>query len=240
MQRYFATAVGNKALLSENDRHHLLDVMRAKVGDEIEVADGGNVFRAKIIALDPLEILLGEEVARESELSSHLLLAFALLKHGNDDFVLEKGSELGVSAFYPYVSSRTIVRPEGLAEKEKKFARSLKIVKGACEQSKRALLPEVHHIHQFAKILDIPADLKLLAYENESEDVTSFPRALQSLLPGQNCLIVIGPEGGFSPLEAMQAKEKGFRFISLGRRILRAETASLYAASVFGYAVEGK
>jgi 16S rRNA (uracil1498-N3)-methyltransferase len=239
MQRYFATVVGNKALMSENDRHHLLDVMRTKVGDEFEIADGGNVFKAKLVSDDPFEIRIGEALSRECELPAKLILAFALLKHGNDEMVLEKGTELGVSAFYPYVSSRTIVRPEGIAEKEKKFERSLKIVKGACEQSKRSFLPEVHHIHAFNKILDLPADLKLFAYENKSDDVASLSSALSTLKVGGSCLMVIGPEGGFSPLEAEQAEEKGFQFVSLGRRILRAETASLYAASVFGYAIEG-
>ncbi|MCH3910189.1 MAG: 16S rRNA (uracil(1498)-N(3))-methyltransferase [Bacilli bacterium] len=239
MQRYFATIVGDKALLSNNDAHHLVDVMRAEVGENIEVADGGNVYQCVVASLDPLTINVVEEKKRECELPVSLLLGFALLKHGNDEMVYEKGTELGVSSFYPYVSSRTIVRPNGLSDKEKKYQRSEKIVKGACEQSKRSRLPEIHHIHSFTKILDVEADLKLFAYENKSDDVASLREALKDVKPGMKVLILIGPEGGFTPIEAEMAEEKGFRFVSLGRRILRAETASIYAASVFSYEVEG-
>lgn len=151
MQRYFATIVGDKALLSNNDAHHLVDVMRAEVGENIEVADGGNVYQCVVASLDPLTINVVEEKKRECELPVSLLLGFALLKHGNDEMVYEKGTELGVSSFYPYVSSRTIVRPNGLSDKEKKYQRSEKIVKGACEQSKRSRLPEIHHIHSLPR-----------------------------------------------------------------------------------------
>jgi 16S rRNA (uracil1498-N3)-methyltransferase len=102
------------------------------------------------------------------------------------------------------------------------------------------VIPSVAPILSFQQILALPADLKLFAYENVADEVTSFAQALASLKAGETCLIVIGPEGGFSPKEALQAKEAGFVFVSLGKRILRAETASLYAASIFAYEREGK
>lgn len=240
MQRYFAKVDGGKALLNESDKHHLLDVMRAKEGDVFEVADGGNVFRVSLVSREPFEASVSEDVTRECELPCDLFLAYALLKHNNDDWIIEKGTELGAAGFYPFVSSRTIVRPDGISDEQKKRDRSLRIVKGACEQSKRNRLPDVHPILPFEGILDVPADLKLFAYENKSDDVASLSNALASLRRGQSCLLVIGPEGGFSAVEAEQALAKGFRYVSLGRRILRAETAALYAASVFGYAVEEK
>lgn len=240
MQRYFAPVVSKHALLSEEDRHHLLDVMRSEVGTPLEIVHEGNVFSAKVTSIAPLEITVGELVSRESELPAHLFLAFALLKHGNDDLVLEKGTELGVSRFYPFISQRTIIRLASEEDREKKQNRANKIVKAAAEQSKRTTIPEVQPILSYREILSLPADLKLLAYENKSDDVASLPMALSSLKPGQNCLMVIGPEGGFSEEEAQEAEQQGFHFVSLGRRILRAETASLYAASVFGYHVEGQ
>jgi 16S rRNA (uracil1498-N3)-methyltransferase len=240
MQRYFASVVGKQAFLSDLDAHHLLDVMRGKVGDEIEIVDGGDLFSGTITSLSPLVIAVSPKMKVESELPVHLFLAFALLKHGNDELVLEKGTELGVASFYPFISSRTIIRLDSALEKSRKLERYGKIVKGASEQSKRTLLPEVQPIVSFSELLQTPADLKLLAYENVSEDVASLPLALKSLKKGQSCLVAIGPEGGFSPLEAEQAKQAGFRFVSLGRRILRAETASLYAASVLGYELEEK
>jgi len=88
--------------------------------------------------------------------------------------------------------------------------------------------------------LKTPADVRLLAYENFSDEVETLPEALKGVKPHQTCLVLIGPEGGFSPAEAEEAKGKGFTFVSLGRRILRAETAAIYAASVFGYALEAE
>jgi 16S rRNA (uracil1498-N3)-methyltransferase len=240
MQRYFASVVGKQAFLSDSSAHHLLDVMRAKVGEEIEIVDGGDLFNGTVTSLSPLVITVSPKETPLAELPVHLALAFALLKHGNDELVLEKGTELGVASFRPFISSRTIIRLDSKADQDKKLDRYAKIVKGAAEQSKRTVVPVVEPIVSFKALLETPADSKLFAYENVSEDVASLPKALENLKPGETCLIVIGPEGGFSPLEAEQAKAAGFQFVSLGRRILRAETASLYAASVFGYLMEEK
>jgi 16S rRNA (uracil1498-N3)-methyltransferase len=240
MQRYFGTLNGDEAVLAEADQHHLLDVMRGRVGQEIEIVFQGKLYLARIETIHPLKIRLEGEENRLSELPKKLFLAYALLKHGNDELVLEKGTELGVAAFYPFISSRTIIRLDEEMDKKKRLERYSKIIKGASEQSKRSLIPELHPILSYAKILDEKADLKLFAYENESENVASFPEALSLLKEGQSCLIVIGPEGGFSPEEAELARQKGFAYVSLGRRILRAETAALYAASVFSFVSESK
>jgi 16S rRNA (uracil1498-N3)-methyltransferase len=240
MQRYFARIDKDQVFLSAEDQHHLLDVMRSKVGEAIEIVDQGDVYSAQIASLNPLKIVLGPLLAKASELPAHLLLAYALLKHANDEEVLDKGTELGVSSFLPFISSRTIIRLPGEEEKAKRLERFEKIVKAASEQSKRTLIPSVQPIRDYLSVLGLSADLKLLAYENESDDVESLPNALASLQAGQSCLIVIGPEGGFSPDEAQKALQNGFRFVSLGRRILRAETASIYAASVFSYALESE
>jgi 16S rRNA (uracil1498-N3)-methyltransferase len=240
MQRYFASVQNGQALFSVEDRHHLLDVMRSAIGEKIEVVDGGDVYAATVTSLDPLVVQVGALLSKASELPVKLFLAFSLLKHGNDEEVLDKGTELGVASFYPFFSSRTIIHLDGEEEKKKRQDRFAKIVKAAAEQSKRTLIPTVEDFRDYSDILAVPATLKLLAYENESDDVASLPHALEGLKKGESCLIVIGPEGGFSPEEAALAKEKGFTFVSLGRRILRAETAAIYAASVFSYAMESE
>lgn len=132
------------------------------------------------------------------------------------------------------------MRVDEQEDQDKKRERYLKIVKGAAEQSKRSLIPEVQPIRSFEELLKTPADVRLLAYENFSDEVETLPEALKGVKPHQTCLVLIGPEGGFSPAEAEEAKGKGFTFVSLGRRILRAETAAIYAASVFGYALEAE
>ncbi|MFA6619801.1 MAG: RsmE family RNA methyltransferase, partial [Bacilli bacterium] len=186
------------------------------------------------------KIIVGPLLSKASELPVRLELAFALLKHGNDEEVLDKGTELGVASFSPFFSSRTIIHLASEEDKMKRQERFQKIVKAASEQSKRTRIPVVQPIRDYEDILSETAELKLFAYENESDDVKTLPSALKSLQTGQRCLIVIGPEGGFSPEEALEAKEKGFHYVSLGRRILRAETAAIYAASVFAYALESE
>lgn len=238
MQRYFASKIGENVFLSEGDEHHFLHVMRGKKGEIIEAVAGGCLYSCRAIALAPLTFAILDEEKLVEGPKSHLSLAFSLLKHENDELVYEKGTELGVQDFYPFLSSRTIIHVRDGDEKEKKLARAAKIVKNASEQSKRSTLPVIHPISSFEDILLLRADLKLFAYEERKGDVGSFENSLESLPLGGECLIVIGPEGGFSVQEASSAKTHGFQYVSLGERILRAETASIYAASVFSFVEE--
>jgi len=214
-------------------------VMRARPGETLEVVSEGRVYEAVVASVEPLKIALRKEINAPSELSCHLILAFSLLKGGHDELVLMKGTELGVSAFAPFVSSRTIIRLGG-DEGEKRRSRYEKIVIGAAEQSKRTRIPEVNPIGNYEDILDIKADRRFLAYEEKSQGSFDLRETFSSLAKAATVLAVVGPEGGFSGEEAEQAREKGFEEISLGRRILRAETASLYLASVFAFLKEGE
>ena len=90
--------------------HHIKDVMRVKVGFEFEAVNNGEIFKARVISLNPFEVKIVEEIKENRELKGHLTLAFSLLKGGHDELILQKGTELGVYAFVPYISSRTIVR----------------------------------------------------------------------------------------------------------------------------------
>ncbi|MCR4561643.1 MAG: 16S rRNA (uracil(1498)-N(3))-methyltransferase [Bacilli bacterium] len=239
MQRYFGTLKDRFVYLSPADEHHLVNVMRAKVHEKIEIVDQGEVFLCEIVTVNPLLITVLRALEKKVELEDHLVLAFSLLKHGNDEWILEKGTELGVKTFLPFISERTIIRLDEEGRK-KKVERFRKIVKGASEQSKRNEIPEVLDIIKFPKVLDYDADLRLFAYENVSKETNTLPEAYKSLKEGGECLILIGPEGGYSESEANMANEKEFTFVSLGKRILRAETAAIYAASTFAYEREGK
>ncbi len=237
MERYFASVKEGMAFLSEESTHHLLDVMRGKIGETIEVVSEGKVYEAVIASAKPLEITIKKEKESASELPSRLLLAFSLLKAGHDELVLAKGTELGVSVFAPFTSSRTIIHLES-EEAEKRVSRYRKIVMGAAEQCKRSLVPEVNPLRAYKDILEIKADHRFLAYEEKSQGPFELRATLSSLKKDETILMVVGPEGGFSPEEAKMALDKGFEEISLGKRILRAETASLYLASVFAFMAE--
>lgn len=239
MERFFAQVKDGRVFLSKEDTHHLLNVMRAKVGQNIEIVDEGELYLAKISQINPFEINIIDKINRPTELNSNLILAFALLKGGHDELVLMKGTELGVSKFLPFISERTIIRLDK-KEREKRLERFNKIVSGAASQSKRLITPEVLPISDYKDVLSFSADKKYLAYENVSDGSFNLPNEFSSIEKGMNVLCLVGPEGGFSPKEAQEASEKGFTYLSLGRRILRAETASIYLASVFSMLEEEK
>lgn len=239
MERFFASRNGNDVFLTPEDEHHLLHVLRAEVGMEVEVVDEGDLFLAKVVSLNPCRLTVVRSLERNGELPAKLVLAFSLLKGGHDELVLMKGTELGASAFVPFISSRCIIRLDE-KEKEKRFARYQKIVAGAASQSKRLTVPSLSPILSFAQTLAYPADHHFFAYENLADGTFNLPEAFASVKPGETALCMVGPEGGFSPEEAKEAVNKGWTSVSLGRRILRAETASLYLASVFAFLEERK
>ncbi len=239
MERFFAQINGDNVHLSKDDSHHLLNVMRAKIGTKAEIVDHDELYIAEVVSVSPLELKIVEKKDRPTELNCELILAFSLLKGGHDELVLMKGTELGVSKFIPFISERTIIRLDQ-KEREKRLERFKKIVSGASSQSKRLAIPEVLPIFDYKQVLEYEADKRYLAYENVSSDSFNLPKEFGSIAKGSSTLCLVGPEGGFSLKEAELAKEKGFTYLSLGKRILRAETASIYLASVFSMLEEEK
>jgi len=239
MQRFFARIVGEEALFSSSEAHHLLDVMRLGEGDFFEVAAEGEVYLAKLISRNPLKVHLEKKLEENNELKSGLLLGFSLLKGGHDEFVLLKGTELGVKGFYPFISERTIIKLDP-KEKEKRLERFKKIVEEGAKQSKRTVVPFVSPIQNYKELLLTQADVRLIAYENDKENIVSLRKAFASVPENGSLLALVGPEGGFSADEVSLATNQGFVSVGLGKRILRAETASIYLASAFSYAKEGQ
>ncbi len=237
MERFFATRNGNDVHLTKEDEHHLLHVLRVREGDEVEIVDEGDLFLARVVSLSPLSLTIVRPLTRDGELPASLILAFSLLKGGHDEWVLMKGTELGASAFVPFCSSRSIIRLDE-KEKAKRLLRFQKIVSGAASQSKRLKVPTVSPILSFAEALSYPADHRFFAYENLADDAFLLPQQFREIKAGESAICMVGPEGGFSPEEAKMALESHWTPISLGRRILRAETASLYLASIFAFLEE--
>ncbi len=239
MERFFARTQDGAAFLSSEDAHHLINVMRAKVGEKIEIVDSGTLYLAEIKSLLPLKISLLSVLERDTELKTKLILGFSLLKGGHDELVLMKGTELGVYAFLPFVSERTIIRLDE-KERKKRLERFQKIVAGASSQSKRLLTPCVFPIVDFKEAIKEEADTRLFAYENLSDGSFNLPKEFSKTKNGRSVLTLVGPEGGFSKKEVDEAISEGFTPVSLGKRILRAETASVYLASVFSFLEEEK
>ena len=236
MQHYFGTIVGEQAILEGREIHHLINVRRAKVGENIEISDANDSFLCVIESIDPLSIKVLEKIVERRELDNDVSIAFGLLKGDHNDLIVLKGTELGVAKFYPFLSSRVIVQPK--ENEDNRIVRLRKIAREGAEQCRRPTVPEVYGYSKLEEILAMPADVKLFAYEGFAGTGDDLLTALEGLEKHKSVLIVIGPEGGFSHEEARLALDCDFRFVSLGRRILRAETAAIYAASIIGAASE--
>lgn len=230
MQHYFGTIVSGKAILEGNQIHHLINVKRAQVGEKIEVTDDGETYLCLVQELDPPEILVLEKVETKRELDNHITLAFATLKSDHNELIVLKGTELGIDSFVPFLSARTIVQPK--EKEDNKILRLRKIAGEGAAQCRRNAIPTVSGYLDFSEVVKLGADVKLLAYEGMAGASDTLLEVAKDIKKGQTILLLIGPEGGFSHEEARLALDYDFRLVSLGRRILRAETAALYGASV--------
>ena len=240
MNRFFASNEEEGSFfLSKEDQHHLITVLRSKEKEEVEIVWHGELYLARIEKLSPLRLIKIEKLNSKTELSSPLYLGFSLLKGGHDELVFQKGTELGVSGFYPFISQRTIISLDE-KDKKKRLDRYQKIVLGAAMQSKRLEIPFVHPILSFKELLEVKANHRFIAYEELASHRYDLLEKLARIKPGETTLCLIGPEGGFQMEEVALAKKKGFEPIPLGSRILRAETASLFFASVFSSVLESK
>lgn len=239
MQRYFAKVMNRQVVLDEGDQYHLLKVMRARVGDEVEIVAEGRVYLSQVKCLKPLQIETLHVIKENNELKNDVVLIVSLLKGEKLDLVLQKATELGVEEIVLLQSERSIAKIRGL-DKDYKLERFSRIVKEAAEQSKRTRIPLVYRVIKMHDLPEVEADICLIAYEGAQGSSASFLKAIKKATPGQRISILIGPEGGFSPEEVNEATEYGYQIVSLGRRILRAETASFYAMSVLASYLERK
>ena len=238
MQRYFADVDKQYFVhLSKDDEHHVLHVMRMKKGDEIEVVSNQKVFLCRLDETNPLTVSVIHEIANDVEISEDVTLLFALTKGDKIDLVLQKATELGVKKVALIQSERTVVKYED-KDLEKKSLRFQKIMKEASEQSHRVIVPEFLGVFNLKKLpKEAFSDINFVAYEKDANDVSN---SFSGLKKGKSVSILIGPEGGFSEQEIANVTAQGFIRTSLGKRILRAETAAIYALSVLGYLLENE
>ena len=236
MQRYFASLLDHEHIkLTKEDEHHLLHVMRMKRNDEIEVVANDKLYLCRISNTNPLDIFIVHEIQSDVELPSEVTLLYALTKGDKIDLVVQKATELGVKRIALFQSERTVVRFEE-KDIQKKCERYQKIMKEASEQSHRLIVPELLGIYNLKNLpANLLSDLNYVAYE---KDANHIDEAFQGLEKGKSISILIGPEGGFSEQEINHLTNQGFIRTSLGKRILRAETAAIYALSVIGYLLE--
>jgi len=231
MQHYFAKIDDGYVHLSENDAHHLLHVMRNKVGDSLIAIDNGKEYLADIKNLSPLTIEVIEELDNNNELESDITLLYCLAKGDKIEFVIQKATELGAKKI-ALISSKYCVSKIDNEAFKKKYPRYHLIAKEASEQCHRQIIPEIVGVYDINKLPpELLSDVNLVAYE-KCEDSPLLE------IKGKSISILIGSEGGFDKKEIENLKNAGFKSVSLGKRILRTETAAVYALSVLGYYLE--
>lgn len=244
MQQYFIKGKAEKEVtITDKDTiKHMFQVMR--LTDEAEVVlvfDDGIKYLAKVTNSMAHELEIIEALPDQVELPVEVTIASGFPKGDKLDTVAQKVTELGASALWGYPADWSVVKWDGkkLAKKEDKLA---KIVLGAAEQSKRNVVPEVRLFEQKAEFLKSLSsfDHIFIAYEETAKagQLATLARELKEVKPGSKLLFIFGPEGGISPAEITQFEATGAIKVGLGPRIMRTETAPLYALSAISYALE--
>lgn len=248
LQRYFIQSrenwQGSHVKISGDDVHHIGRVMRNKPGDKLICNDmNGHAALCTIteIANDQVLAVVEEWLEQETELPIEVTIVQGLPKGDKLDLIVQKGTELGATAFIPFRAERSIVNWDE-KKKYKKIQRLEKIVKEASEQSHRTSMPTVQapvSLNELLK-LSMDYDYNIFAYEEEvrTRSFQSIASILREVKAGERLLICIGPEGGFTEKEVEILKESHFIPVRFGPRILRTETAALYALSSISYHFE--
>lgn len=229
---------GERVRIGGKDAHHIRDVLRLRAGDTIELIDSGaRAFVAQIEETDDLRVRLVDEREREALGRLRVDVAQAIPKGTKMDFVIEKATELGAQAFHPFTSERTIASAVSGA----KVARWNRIARSAAEQSGRRDVPPIADPLSYDALVERFENYDLVLFAWESSDDAPLRERLPALLrAARSVLVVIGPEGGFSHAEAEAARGHGATIVSLGRRILRTETAALALLAVLDYEDDGE
>lgn len=224
------------------DVNHIKNVLRMKVGEELSVSNGvdGKEYRCGIVALEEDRVLCELRFVKEDgvELPSQVYLFQGLPKADKMELIIQKAVELGVYSVVPVATKRCVVKLDDKKAKSK-IARWQGISEAAAKQSKRRIVPEIAEVMSFKEALAFVKDfeVKLIPYEL-AEDMSKTKKIMEGLQPGQRVAIFIGPEGGFDETEVESALQAGVEPITLGKRILRTETAGFTVLSWIMYQLE--
>ena len=209
-----------------------------KNGDTLIIMDGkGQSFESEIEHLHSVavEVKIIKSITSPPSSPIEITLGQALIKSKNMDYFIQKTTELGVNAIHLFYSERAIVRlkPDDISHK---IDRWNEIIKSACKQCGRPFFPIIHPPIPFEKLIKkarAKTTLKLLVWEDEQK--TDLKNVFKSVDPSPHVMAIVGPEGGFTVNEIKLAKKAGFHIVSLGKIILRSETAGVTLASIIQY-----
>ncbi len=233
---------GSKIVITGNDVNHIRNVLRMRPGEEIAVSNGidGKEYRCHIEQFTENEVICTLRFIKEDgvELPSKIYLFQGLPKADKMELIIQKAVELGVYEIIPLALKRCVLK---LHEKNAagKLSRWQGIAEAAAKQSKRGIIPNVHAVMSMKEAVAYASktDVRLIPYEL-SGDMARTRQIIGQIAPGQSVSVFIGPEGGFEESEIQMASEGGIAPITLGRRILRTETAGLTVLSWLMYHLE--
>ena len=251
MHRFFVSPTafnGQLVTLTGDQAHQVRRVLRMRLGDRITVLDNrGWAYESILVAVgdDSVKFQVVRRWASAGEPRTHITLLQAVLKGDRFGWALQKGTEIGVSQFVPLICERNVVKD--LDAVEQKRARWERIIREAAEQSGRARLPQLAPAQLFPQAIQpdpMPSDpsaaspLRLIPWEDEPTLRLKEALAGCNFARGARIQVFVGPEGGFTEEEVHLARRYGVKPVSLGPRILRAETAGVVAAAVILYAAD--
>ncbi len=244
MHQFFVTpdqVKENHIYIEGLDVNHIKNVLRMKAGETLKISDGNNrryVCEIETMTAQEVCVRIVEEQPVDTELPSRIYLFQGLPKSDKMELIVQKAVELGVHEIIPVATKRAVVK---LDEKKaaKKVERWNGIAESAAKQSGRNVIPNVTNVMpykdalEYAKLLDVI----LIPYEL-AEGMEETKRVIEGIERGQSVGMFIGPEGGFETMEVKEAVMHGAKVITLGRRILRTETAGLTTLSILMYHLE--
>ena len=244
MSHFFVTSgqiAGDTLTILGDDVNHMKNVLRMRSGEAFTAADeNGMFYRCEVDELDKVQVtakILWKEEG-SSELSSKIYLFQGLPKSDKMELIIQKAVELGAYEIIPVSTKRAIVKLDAKKEASK-LKRWQAIAEGAAKQSGRMLVPQIHELMTFQEALQMAKtlDINVIPYEC-AKGMNGTREIFGSIKPGMSVGIFIGPEGGFEESEVDKAKESGVHPVTLGKRILRTETAGLTTLSILMYLLE--
>lgn len=223
-----------------SDVNHIRNVLRMKPGEKLCVNDGSCGYLCCVAQLEP-ELVTAhilEKQEKSSELPVKIYLFQGIPKGDKFETIIQKCVELGVYEIVPVEMKRCVVKLDSKKE-ESKRKRWQAVSESAAKQAGRGLIPQIHPVLSFRGALDYAGELDhiLLPYEH-AQNMEETRKAFMTVKTGQSVAVWIGPEGGFEAEEVTMAQERGARAITLGRRILRTETAGMAVLAMLGYVLE--
>lgn len=245
MYRFFvepSQIEGNSIIITGKDVNHIKNVLRMKIGEEIAVSNGvdNREYRCQIEEYTEQEVICTLRFVKEDgvELPAKIYLFQGLPKSDKMEFIIQKAVELGVYEVIPVATKRCVVKLDD-KKASAKVSRWQGIAEAAAKQSKRGVIPMVHDVMGMKDAVAYAhnIDVKMIPYEL-AEDMQHTKEVVEAIQAGESVAVFIGPEGGFEESEIQEAIAAGIEPVTLGRRILRTETAGLTVLSWLMYHLE--